>query len=86
MERQASDVGGDVSVGLKGRGMFGEGETLGDEVEVHDGKGTGREEIGRDVKVAGIPCAMSESSGGEAMGWDVGEGSGEDGVFGWVEG
>lgn len=66
--------------------MFGEGETLGDEVVVDDCKGAGGEEIGGDVEIACISCSLSESSGGEAMGWYVGEGGGEDGVFCWVEG
>ena len=66
--------------------MFSEGEALGDEVVVDYRKGTGGEEIGGDVEITGISCSLSECSGGEAMGWDVGEGGGEDGVFGWVEG
>ena len=66
--------------------MFGEGEPLGDEVVVHNCKGTGGKEIGRYVEVASISCALSESSGGEAMAWDMGKGGGEDGVFGWIEG
>lgn len=66
--------------------MFGEGETLGDEMIVDDCKGTGGKEVGRDVEVSSISCALSESSCGEAMGWDMSEGGGEDGVFGLVEG
>lgn len=38
--------------------MFGEGETLGDEVVVDDREGTGGEEIGRNVEVAGISRAL----------------------------
>lgn len=65
--------------------MFGEGETLGDEVVIHEGKGTGGEEIGRDVKIASVSCALGEGRGAESMGWDMGEGGGENGVFRWVE-
>lgn len=66
--------------------MCGEGETLRDQVVIHDRKGTGGKEIGGDVEEAGVSCALSEGGGGEAVGWDVREGGGEDGVFGWVEG
>ena len=65
--------------------MSGEGETLGDEVVFNDCKGTGGKEIGRDIEIASVSCALSESSGSEAMGWDVRKGGGEDGVFGWGE-
>ena len=53
---------------------------------VDDGKGACGEEVGGDVEIAGIPGAVGESGGGEAMGWDVGECGGEDGVFCWAEG
>ncbi len=36
VEREAPDVGGDVARGWEGGGMFGEGETLGDEVVIYD--------------------------------------------------
>ncbi len=62
--------------------MLGKGKTLSNKVVLDYRKGPKREEVGRDIQVA---CVMGTSGKGccsEAMRGHVGEGSGEDGVFG----
>lgn len=66
--------------------MLSEGEALGHEVVVDQGKGAGGEEIDGHIEISRVSRAMHKCGGGEAMAWDVGESGGEDGVFGGCEG
>jgi len=67
-------------------GILSESETLRVEVVVDKAEGAIGEEIGRCVDVVSVFGAQGERCVGEAVGWDVWDGSGEDGRFGGREG